>query len=112
MLHYFSADMLSETWKLEEERRFLDDPESALGAPAWAALRAIAERMDLDYCGIDFSLLPDGRVLLFETNATMLVHPEVEDDGLRFKNVYIQKILDAFDQLLSRRIAGHAWRQA
>ncbi|HTK02012.1 MAG TPA: tetratricopeptide repeat protein [Bordetella sp.] len=112
MLHYFSADMLSETWKLEEERRFLDDPESALGAPAWATLRAIAERMDLDYCGIDFSLLPDGRVLLFETNATMLVHPEVEDDGLRFKNVYIQKILDAFDQLLTRRSAGNAPRQA
>ncbi|WP_143277437.1 tetratricopeptide repeat protein [Bordetella genomosp. 9] len=106
LLHYFSADMLSESWKLEEERRFLEDPRTALGAPAWAALRAIGERMDLDYCGIDFSLLPDGRVLVFEANATMLVHPEVEDDGLRFKNAYIQKIFDALDGLMQRRIAA------
>lgn len=108
LLHYFSADMLSETWRLEEERRFLDDPESALGARAWAALRAIGARMDLDYCGIDFSLLADGRVLVFETNATMLVHPELEQDELRFKNVYIQKIFDAFDSLMTRRMRAAA----
>jgi tetratricopeptide (TPR) repeat protein len=106
LLHYFSADMLSQPWKLEEERRFLEDPAAALGVRAWTALHAIGARMDLDYCGIDFSLLPDGRVLVFETNATMLVHPEVEQDGLRFKNVYIQNILDAFDRLLTRRMAA------
>lgn len=108
LLHYFSADMLSEAWKLEEERRFLDDPENVLGAAAWAALHAIGARMDLDYCGIDFSLLPDGRVLVFETNATMLVHPEVEDDGLRFKNAYVQRIFDAFDKLMTRRMPARA----
>lgn len=106
LLHYFSADMLSAQWKLDEERRFLDDPEQALGSKAWAALHAIARRMDLDYCGIDFSLLPDGRVLVFETNASMLVHPESEDDGLRFKNVYIDRIFDAFERLLVQRTAG------
>ncbi|MFC4274808.1 tetratricopeptide repeat protein [Achromobacter aloeverae] len=103
LLHYFSADMLSAPWKLEEERRFLDDPEQALGAKAWAALHVVGRRMDLDYCGIDFSLLPDGRILVFETNATMLVHPEDEQDGLRFKNVYIDRIYDAFEALLARR---------
>ncbi|CAM3670681.1 Carbamoyl-phosphate synthetase large subunit-like ATP-binding domain-containing protein [Bordetella sputigena] len=108
LLHYFSADMLSEPWKLQEERRFLENPRAALGAQAWTALCAIGARMDLDYCGIDFTLLPDGRVLVFETNATMLVHPEVEDDGLRFKNVYIQKIFDALDELMRRRMAAEA----
>ncbi|WP_233235333.1 hypothetical protein [Bordetella sp. LUAb4] len=103
LLHYFSADMLSAQWKLDEERRFLDDPEQALGKKAWAALHAIAKRMDLDYCGIDFSLLPDGRVLVFETNAAMLVHPESEQDGLRFKNRYLDHIFDAFEALLTRR---------
>ncbi|OWT77322.1 MULTISPECIES: tetratricopeptide repeat protein [unclassified Achromobacter] len=105
LLHYFSADMLSAQWKLDEERRFLDDPEQALGKKAWTALHAIARRMDLDYCGIDFSLLPDGRVLVFETNASMLVHPESEDDGLRFKNVYIDRIFNAFEALMARRTA-------
>jgi glutathione synthase/RimK-type ligase-like ATP-grasp enzyme len=106
MLHYFSADMLTQTWKTEEERAFLEDPRGVLGAPAWEALRAIGRRMDLDYCGIDFSLLPDGRVLVFEVNATMLVHPEVEEDKLRFKNVHVQAITGAFDQLLQRHVTS------
>jgi hypothetical protein len=104
LLHYFSAEMVAEPWKLEEERRFLDDAQGVLGASAWTALRAIGARMKLDYCGIDFSMMEDGRVLVFETNATMLVHPEVEDNRLRFKNVYIQKIFDAFDRMLARRV--------
>ena len=106
VLHYVTADMRPHAWKTEEERRFLDDPESALGAAAWAALREIGKRLDLDYCGVDFSLQPDGRVLVFEANATMLVHPENgEDTVLNFKNPYVQRIFDAFEDLLARRTA-------
>ncbi len=107
LLHYFSADMLSDAWKLQEERRFLDDPAQVLGARAWPRCAPSARAWSWTYCGIDFSLLPDGRVLVFETNATMLVHPEVEEDGLRFKNAYVQKIFDAFDVLMTRRMSAH-----
>jgi tetratricopeptide (TPR) repeat protein len=106
LLHYGTADMLSAPWKTEEERRFLDDPASVIGAAAWAALGAIARRMDLDYCGIDFALLPDGRLLVFEVNATMLARPEMEDDALRFKNLYVQRIYDAVDRMLARRASA------
>ncbi|MGN6578391.1 MAG: hypothetical protein ACTHJ1_00175 [Bordetella sp.] len=106
VLHYVTADMRSHAWKTEEERRFLDAPQAALGAAAWAAVREIGERLDLDYCGVDFSLLPDGRVLVFEANATMLVHPENGDDAvLCFKNPYVQRIFDAFESMLARRMA-------
>jgi glutathione synthase/RimK-type ligase-like ATP-grasp enzyme/Flp pilus assembly protein TadD len=106
VLHYVTADMRSHAWKTGEERRFLDDPQAALGAAAWAAVREIGRRLDLDYCGVDFSLLPDGRVLVFEANATMLVHPESgEDEVLRFKNPYVQRIFDAFETMLARRMA-------
>jgi tetratricopeptide (TPR) repeat protein len=105
VLHYVTADMRPHAWKTEEERRFLDDPQAALGAAAWAAVREIGRRLDLDYCGVDFSLLPDGRVLVFEANATMLVHPESgEDEALRFKNPYVQRIFDAFEEMLARCI--------
>jgi tetratricopeptide (TPR) repeat protein len=105
MLHYVTADMRSHAWKTEEERRFLDDPQAALGPAAWAALREIGRRLDLDYCGVDFSLLPDGRVLVFEANATMLVHLESPDDPvLGFKNPYVQRIFDAFEAMLARRM--------
>lgn len=105
MLHYVTANMRSDAWKTDEERRFLEAPQQALGAGAWAALRDIGERLDLDYCGVDFSLLPDGRVLVFEANATMLVHLEnPADPVLGFKNPYVQRIFDAFEDMLARRM--------
>ncbi|HEX7750716.1 MAG TPA: hypothetical protein VF445_18435 [Bordetella sp.] len=105
VLHYVTADMRAHAWKTEEEHRFLEDPQAALGAAAWAAVREIGKRLDLDYCGVDFSLLPDGRVLVFEANATMLVHAESgEDEVLRFKNPYVQRIFDAFEGMLARRM--------
>ena len=100
MVHYFSADMEANAWRLEEERRFLAAPAQALGARAWAAISAIGRRLNLDYGGIDFSLLPDGRVLVFEANATMLVHRQRVDGPLADKNVHVQRIVDAFGRHL------------
>jgi S-adenosylmethionine/arginine decarboxylase-like enzyme len=102
LVHYFSADMLAGDWKLEEEQRFLADPEAAVGAQAMRAIEAIGERLGLHYGGIDFSILPDGRVLVFEANATMLVHPERADGPLAHKNVYVQKIIDATAAMVKR----------
>lgn len=49
----------------------LQRPEEALGKPAMATLDEIRARTPLDFFGIDFDLLPDGRVLFFETNTAM-----------------------------------------
>ncbi|TDY53320.1 glutathione synthase/RimK-type ligase-like ATP-grasp enzyme [Paraburkholderia rhizosphaerae] len=104
MVHYFSADMTAHPWKLDEERRFLDDPRTALGERATRALAAIGERLDLDYAGIDFTLLDDGRVLVFEANATMLVHREVTDGVFAHKNAHVERIVDAFEQMQAARL--------
>jgi hypothetical protein len=45
--------------------------------------------------------LPDGRVLLFESNATMLVHPETPDGVLAHKNPAIERIFEAFRAMLA-----------
>jgi tetratricopeptide (TPR) repeat protein len=107
MVHYQSADMEGTPWKLEEELRFLQDPETVLGAAGMQAIQAIGRRLDLDYAGIDFSLLPDGRILVFEANTSMLVHPEIVPSALDYKNVYIQRIFDAFEALLQRTAGAH-----
>ena len=104
VVHYFSAEMEAHPWKLDEELAYLDNAGAVLGARAMAALSAIGRRMGLDYCGVDFALLPDGRVLLFEANATMLVHPEDEDGVLARKNPYVARILDAFDNMIWRNL--------
>ena len=105
LIHYFSADMLAHAWKREEELHFLSDMGSALGPLAMSVLHEVGRRMDLDFCGIDFTLLPDGRILLFEANATMLVHPEEAGSPLADKNPYIQHILDAVDNLMLRALS-------
>jgi tetratricopeptide (TPR) repeat protein len=100
-VHYATADMLPHRWKRDEEQRFLQEPAAVLGETAMHALRMIGQKLDLDFCGIDFSLLPDGRILVFEANATMLVHLEQFHACLAFKNSYVQRILDAFDAMLN-----------
>ena len=104
--HYFSADMESHAWKLDEERRFLQDPRAALGERAMDAIEAIGQRLDLDYGGIDFTLLPDGQVFVFEANATMLAHYERDNGVLAHKNPHVQHIVDAFEHMLAHRTAG------
>ena len=105
MVHYFSADMEGHAWKLDEERRFLQDPAAALGQRALQAIAAIGRRLDLDYGGIDFTLLPDGQVFVFEANATMLAHYERGTGALAHKNLFVQHIVDAFERLMKRRTA-------
>jgi len=105
LVHYASADMLAHQWKLEEELRFLEHPAAVLGWSAMQALREIGRRLDLDFCGIDFSILPDGRLLVFEANATMLVHLEEFHAQLQFKNRFILRILDAFAARVREAVA-------
>ncbi len=105
LVHYFSSEMSGDTVRQAEELRFLENPVEALGERVMAAVTAIGERLDLDYAGVDFSILPDGRVVVFEANATMLVHPETEPEFL-YKNIYFERISQAFQALVDRHAHG------
>jgi len=74
-VHYFTADMAGSAAFREEEHRFLDDMPAVLGPRAMAALAGIQATLGLDYAGVDFGLAPDGSLLLFEANATMVINP-------------------------------------
>lgn len=102
LVHYYTARMSGDEARKAEELRFLEDPQGALGAGAWAALGAIGARLDLDFAGIDFALLPDGRILVFEANATMLVHSEGGGE-FAYKNPHVARITGAFQDLVARR---------
>ena len=104
LVHYDTADMLAAPEKREEERRFLEAPDLALGPVAFAAIEAIGRRLDLDYAGIDYSVLPDGRLLVFEANATMsVVAPD--PDLYPYKQAPVRAIYAAFEDMLERRTA-------
>ena len=103
LVHYETARMGADAARKAEEARFLDDPEKVLGRRAWSALTEVGRRLDLDFAGIDFALLPSGEVLLFEANATMLVHEEDEDGPYAHKNAAARSICAAFQALVDAK---------
>jgi tetratricopeptide (TPR) repeat protein len=105
-VHYFSAGMAQSAAFREEERRFLDNMPAALGNKAMQALRDICACMGLQYAGIDFALSPDGAVLLFEANATMVVFPPNPDPMWDYRRRAIDTVITAATQMLLRH-AGH-----
>ena len=102
MVHYYTADMLEHPWKIAEEQRFLQDTAEVLGARAMAAVCQLGNRLDLEYAGIDFTILPNGQVFVFEANATMLVHRVNQSGVLAHKNASVQNIADAFERMQMR----------
>ncbi len=102
MVHHGTAGMGDDALRRAEEVLFLDDPVASLGPEAMTAIAEIGWRLDLDYAGVDFSLTGDGRVLVFEANATMLVHPEAPDGVFAYKNPAVARIVEAFQQMLER----------
>ena len=102
LVHYYTADMMAAPWKRDEEQRFLDNPGAVLGSKIMTALAAIAGRLDLDYAGIDFSVDADGHLLVFEANATMLVHLYDSVKDFPYKHIHVPKITQAFDAMLER----------
>jgi hypothetical protein len=104
-VHYFSADMARSAAFRDEERRFLEDMPAVLGATAVAALARIRATLDLDYAGVDFALAPDGSVLLFEANATMVVFPPGPDPIWDYRRRAIDAVLEAARRMLVRRSA-------
>jgi glutathione synthase/RimK-type ligase-like ATP-grasp enzyme/tetratricopeptide (TPR) repeat protein len=103
MVHHQSADMAGDPARKAEEMAWLADPAGAVGEGAWAAVAAIGQRLGLDYAGLDFSVLADGRVLVFEANATMLTHLEPSDGPFAAKNPYVAEIIAAFQALIAAK---------
>jgi len=104
-IHYWRAGMSVDAWRCAEEEAFMRDPRSAFSPQALAAIDAIARAMDLDYGGLDCALMPDGRVIVFEANAAMLVH--LNDDPVQYpyKHELVPKIRDAMSDFLLSQAA-------
>jgi tetratricopeptide (TPR) repeat protein len=101
-VHHFRTDMANHAWMRAEEESFLENIGGVFGEAHQEAFRAMAKATGLDYGGIDCGVGRDGRIVVFEANASMLVHDE-SDAVFAYKNPYIAKIKDAFDAMLSRR---------
>jgi tetratricopeptide (TPR) repeat protein len=102
-VHYFTSDMAACAAHREEEARFLADMRGFLGERAVRGLQAVAACLALDYGGIDFALLADGRIVVFEANATMAIVPPPDEERWRYRRPASDVALLAAQSLVIRR---------
>lgn len=100
-LHHDNTDMGDHPWMQQEEAAFLAEPGSVFTEANYQCLRLIRERIGLDYFGIDCGLDCDGNLVVFEVNASMLVHNDNPD--FPYKDPAVRAIKQAFDAMLRER---------
>jgi len=105
-LHYWRIEKDVAPWMKHEEEAFLADWQSVFAGSLADAARAVGARLDLDYGGMDCGVLPDGRIVVFEANANMLVHLNDSPEAFPYKPRYVPRIFDAMADLVRRRIGG------
>jgi hypothetical protein len=101
-VHYATSAMAGSAAYRSEERRFIENMPAVLGSRAMAALAQIGATLGLEYGGIDFGLAPNGSLLLFEANATMIVFPPGPDPMWNYRRRAISDVLDAATRMLQR----------
>ncbi len=107
LIHYFRAEMEEEAWMRDEEKAFLADAGAVFPPPLAAAVAAVARRLDLDYGGMDCALTRDGRVLVFEANACMLLSlPDGGEEGAPYKRRAAEAIRGAIARMVLGRLGG------
>jgi hypothetical protein len=102
-VHFFTADMAENPEHRAEDAAFLEDMRAVLGPLAMGALERIQSMLGLDYGGIDFGLNARGEVLLFETNATMVVNPPGPDERWSYRWPACMRIQAAVQEMLLKR---------
>jgi hypothetical protein len=100
-VHHVTTSMASHPWMQAEERAFLDDPWRVFDVVQRTGLQLIRDTIGLDYFGIDCSLARDGAVVVFEVNASMLVHGN--NHRFPYKTAAVERIKQAFHTMLERR---------
>jgi len=100
-LHHEKTDMAHQPWMQREEEEFLAEPTKVFGPQHYRALEAIRQAIGLDYFGIDCGLDAAGDLVVFEVNASMLVHDH--NERFPYKAPAVERIKQAFNALLRGR---------
>ena len=100
-LHHYTTDMADHEWMQREEADFLANPGAVFTPAHFETLATIAARIGLDYFGIDCALDRDGHLVVFEVNASMLVHED--NAAFPYKDPHVRAIKAAFGELLAQR---------
>ncbi len=102
-VHYFTSDMAAHPAYRREEEAFLSDMPNVLGPGIMQGLARLCDILRLDYGGIDFGLSADGKILLFEANATMVIALPPQEPIWDYRRKAVMQALDAARRMLFAR---------
>jgi len=99
-VHHYTTEMDRHAWMQDEEKAFLENPAAVFSPAHYDALKAIGAAVDLEFFGIDCALDRDGNIVVFEVNASMLIHDDNPD--FPYKTPYCRAIRAGFEAMLAR----------
>jgi hypothetical protein len=100
VVHYLSAGMEGNADKRREEEQFFATFDDDFARRHYDALLCIAQRLQLEYVGLDCGETPDGELLIFEVDSGMTVHAMDPADIFPYKQPQMRKVFGAFRQML------------
>lgn len=106
MVHYLNAGMSESQAKRDEEAQAMTHFDEAFALRHKAALHELCTLIDLDYFAIDCAETADGKLLLFEADAAMIIHAMDEPNLFPYKRPQMKKLFGAFQALLDRAVSA------
>lgn len=97
--------MQQNAWMQAEEKRFLTDFTSYIGPENRRRLESLHGLIGLDFYGIDFTLMGDNSILIFELNAAMR-HSFDHARALPYLRPSLSEISNAFEAMAISKIAS------
>ena len=99
--------MADNGWTQEREKAYLGDFIGYIGEENFNKLRRIRDLLQLDFFGVDFTILDDGSLFIFEINAAMR-HNYDHVPRFPYTKPYLQRISRAFHAMVEERARTYA----
>ncbi len=97
--------MKQNTWMQDEEKSFLEDFTAYIGPENRRHLESLHRIIKLDFYGIDFTIMDDNSILIFELNPAMR-HSFVHAEALPYLTPHLNKISEAFEAMAMGKVKG------
>lgn len=102
IVHYLSAGMETDAAKRGAEADWMEGFDTGFAHRHAAAFAALAERVGLDYFGLDCAEAPDGRLLVFEVDVALIVHDMDDPAVFPYKRPAMRRLMSAVQTMLLR----------
>jgi glutathione synthase/RimK-type ligase-like ATP-grasp enzyme len=106
MVHYPYKEMIAHPERREEEKQAMEEFDSAFARRHQRALAALAEKIGLEYFGLDCAESASGDLVIFEVASAMLVHAMDNAEIFPYKAAQMRVVFDAFRTMLVSSVAS------